>query len=186
MPELPEVEAVRGHLATAIVGGKIRDVRVSGARLRAPIAGDLPQRLRGRRFMSVRRRGKYLLLDLSGDEVLVVHLGMSGCFLFQSHDDPITAHDHVTFELDDGRSVRFNDRRRFGLILLIAADAEAKLPCLAQLGPEPFDAEFNEDYLAAQLKGRRQPIKAALLGQRDKPQKTNANKFFFSFRSRIT
>jgi formamidopyrimidine-DNA glycosylase len=165
MPELPEVEALRRRLANCMLGKKFSDIGISGARLRVPVAQNLPERLRGRMVASVRRRAKYILIDLSGNCTLVVHLGMSGCFLFRYCGDPVDAHDHAIFDLDDGVSVRFNDRRRFGLIALIAADAEADLQCLARLGPEPFEARFNEEYLAARLKGRRQTIKAALLDQ---------------------
>ena len=96
----------------------------------------------------------HTFIDLSGNCTLVVHLGMSGCFVFRHCGDPIDAHDHAILDLDNGVSVRFNDRRRFGFIALIAADAEADLQCLARLGPEPFETRFNEEYLAARLKGR--------------------------------
>jgi formamidopyrimidine-DNA glycosylase len=165
MPELPELEAVRERLANCLCGRQFSNIVISGARLRVAIDQDLPERIRGRMVVSVRRRAKYILIDLSRNQTLVVHLGMSGCFLFRQRGDPVNAHDHAIFDLDNSVSVRFNDRRRFGLIALIAADAETNFRCLARLGPEPFSARFNEEYLTVRLKGRRQPIKAALLDQ---------------------
>jgi formamidopyrimidine-DNA glycosylase len=128
MPELPEIEYVRKQLANAIIGREIVDVQVSGARLRIPLPIDLSQGLRAQIVLSVRRRGKYILIDLSGDAVLVVHLGMSGYFLLRTRSDSGEAHTHVILDLDNSVSIRYNDHRGFGLIALIPSATEVTLP----------------------------------------------------------
>jgi formamidopyrimidine-DNA glycosylase len=115
---------------------------------------------------AVERRAKYLLFRLSTGEVLIGHLGMAGR-LFLEHDrPPLGPHDHVVIEIEGGLRLRFNDARRFGLLLLCAAERLARHPLIAGLGPEPLDPAFDGPALAAALAGKRTPIKAALLDQR--------------------
>ena len=128
MPELPEVETVRRGLETAMDGERIARVEVRRPDLRWPLARDFAQRLRGKRVIGVGRRAKYLLVDLSSGDVLIMHLGMSGSFYIFVGEKPgdkqlgryyherskHLAHDHVVFHLASGASVTFNDPRRFG------------------------------------------------------------------------
>jgi formamidopyrimidine-DNA glycosylase len=167
MPELPEVETVCRGLAATLVGRRI--VRVDQRRpdLRWPLPDRFAARLAGRRVQSVGRRGKYILIGLDGGLTWMVHLGMSGRFIVtESGAMPDGTHDHVLARLDDGRLVRFNDVRRFGMMDLIAAQALAAHPLIAGLGPEPLDGGFDAAVLDAALAGRHGPIKAALLDQR--------------------
>src|SRR6478672_6829791 len=107
MPELPEVETVRRSLLPHVVGARIDAVRVADPRLRWPV--DVPaltQAVAGRRVLGVRRRAKYLLFDLEGDAVLMVHLGMTGRLGIVPADRPTLPHDHVVFALEGGRHLR--------------------------------------------------------------------------------
>ena len=133
MPELPEVETVRRGLEAAMDGEHITCVEVRRPDLRWPLAKDFAQRLKGKRVIGVGRRAKYLLVDLSSGDVLIMHLGMSGSFhVFLGKDkqpdkhlgryyherSKHLAHDHVVFHLASGASVMFNDPRRFGSMKL--------------------------------------------------------------------
>jgi formamidopyrimidine-DNA glycosylase len=174
MPELPEVETVRRGLTPVMEGAVIARAEVNRPDLRWPLPERMADRLTGRRVIALRRRSKYILADLDSGETLLVHLGMSGRMLVTGamlgqfhHDHPAPQkHDHVVLHMDNGARVTFNDARRFGAMdLMPTAGAEAH-PLLAGLGPEPFGNDFNESYLVDRLKGRRTPIKAALLDQR--------------------
>jgi formamidopyrimidine-DNA glycosylase len=168
MPELPEVETIRTGLAEALQGHWLTRVTVNRADLRKPFPADFARRLTNRHVQDVRRRAKYLLLDLDGGETLIMHLGMSGHFTVYGHNAPQQhgRHDHVLFETDDFKRVVFTDPRRFGLMAIAATGEVDRHPLLAGIGPEPLDDEFTAALLSAALKGKRTPIKAALLDQR--------------------
>jgi formamidopyrimidine-DNA glycosylase len=173
MPELPEVETVRRGLLPVMEGQVIARAQVNRPDLRWPFPPRMAERLTGAQVTGLRRRSKYILADLSSGETLLIHLGMSGRMLisgaqvgqfYQQHPAP-QKHDHVVLHMANGARVTFNDARRFGAMdLMETATAEAH-PLLAALGPEPLGNGFDEDYLAAALKGRRTPIKSALLDQ---------------------
>jgi formamidopyrimidine-DNA glycosylase len=163
MPELPEVETVRRGLAPVMEGHLIERAEVNRPDLRWPLPDRMADRLTGQRVIGLRRRSKYILADLSSGETLLIHLGMSGRMLISGqmpggffHDHaPTQKHDHVVLHMSGGARITFNDARRFGAMDLMAT-----------LGPEPFGNSFDDTYLAARLKGRNTPIKAALLDQR--------------------
>lgn len=166
MPELPEVETVRQGLARALEGRRLRRVRALRPDLRFPLPEDFARRLEGRRVVRVGRRAKFLIVELTGGLALIAHLGMSGRFrVFGASPPALDRHDHVEIETDDGATLRFNDQRRFGFMDLIAISDLPGYPMLASLGPEPLDDGFTGRALAGRLKGRRTPIKAALLDQ---------------------
>ena len=167
MPELPEVETVRRGLAMALEGKRLSRVEVRRPDLRRPFPDRFAERLKGRRFRSFRRRAKYLLIGLDSGEDWLIHLGMSGRMLVgQGWPNELDAHDHVVVGAEDGTVVRFNDARRFGVMDLIAAGETETHPLIAGIGPEPLDEAFDGAALAARLKGKAAPIKAALLDQR--------------------
>lgn len=167
MPELPEVETVVRGLRPHLEGRLLRRVVQRRPDLRFPLPQDFARRLTGRRVAAVRRRAKFILVHLDAGEVLLCHLGMSGRFLIGDVDEaPFAAHDHVILETDAGRRIRFNDARRFGIMDLVAEPDLAAHKLLAGLGPEPLANGFDGPGLAAALRGRRTPIKAALLDQR--------------------
>ncbi len=174
MPELPEVETVRRGLAPAMEGAVIARALVNRPDLRWPFPERMAERLTGRRVLQLRRRSKYILVDLEGGESLLVHLGMSGRMTVSGdplgqflHDHPAAEkHDHVVLEMSNGARVTFNDPRRFGAMDLLVTGQEAAHPLLAALGPEPLGNAFSGESLAATLKSRRSPVKSALLDQR--------------------
>jgi len=169
MPELPEVETVRRGLLAAFEGQRLQRVEATRPDLRFPFPKNFAKRLTGRRVESLARRGKFLLFDLDGDPALtlIAHLGMSGRFrVFDGKTlPPREPHDHVIFETDAGTCVRFNDPRRFGFMDLVETSGLSAHPMLASMGPEPLGNEFSAPVLADALRGRRAPIKAALLDQ---------------------
>lgn len=167
MPELPEVETVVRGLRPRLEGRTLRHVAQHCQALRFPLPPRFAERLQGRRVARIDRRAKYILVHLAGEEVLLCHLGMSGRIVLQAQAGlPREAHDHVIFTTDAGEEIRFNDARRFGMMDLVAADALADHRLLRDLGPEPLGNAFNGPVLAAALKGKRTPIKAALLDQK--------------------
>ena len=180
MPELPEVETVRRGLEGAMDGERIRRVEVRRPDLRWPLAKDFAQRLRGKRVIGVGRRAKYLLVDLSSGDVLIMHLGMSGSFYIFVGEKPgdkqlgryyherskHLAHDHVVFHLASGASVTFNDPRRFGSMKLVPRKELDGEPLLRGLGPEPLGNAFDAAMLATACRGKKTSVKAALLDQR--------------------
>jgi formamidopyrimidine-DNA glycosylase len=166
MPELPEVETVRRGLALKMSGRRILRAELRRLDLRRPFPPSLASRLDGARIGALGRRGKYILIELDSDGLLLLHLGMSGRVTAGSAALPPAPHDHVLLTLDDGTVVRFNDPRRFGLIDYVKRGEAAQHPLLAGLGPEPLDAGFDGRYLVATLAGKLTPIKAALLDQR--------------------
>jgi formamidopyrimidine-DNA glycosylase len=173
MPELPEVETVRRGLLPVMEGAVIARAEVNRPDLRWPLPIGMADRLTGKRVTVLRRRSKYILADLDSGETLLIHLGMSGRMLISGvmlgqfhHDHPAPQkHDHVVLHMENGARITFNDARRFGAMDLMPTATALDHPLLAGLGPEPFGNDFNEPYLAARLKGRRTPIKAALLDQ---------------------
>lgn len=182
MPELPEVETVRRSLAPVLKGATIRNVVLNRPDLRFPFPERLAERLTGSVVLEVSRRAKFLVLPLSSGDVLTAHLGMTGRFRLEGPGlrvepgvfyapDPPAGHDHLAIDLtaENAREVRlvYSDPRRFGFVELFEPGAFEQSPRLQALGPEPLDLEaFSPSALAAQLRGKATPIKAALLDQR--------------------
>ena len=168
MPELPEVEVTRRSLQPHLVNRTVESVIVRETRFRVPLPKTRFQRaLKGRRVLALRRRSKYLLIDLDGDRTLMIHLGMSGRLRYLPHDEPSEAHEHVVFRLDGGHDLRFRDPRRFGLVLLEPTSGLEEHALLRHLGPEPLEEEFSLGYLVERARGRSAPIKAFLMDARN-------------------
>jgi formamidopyrimidine-DNA glycosylase len=170
VPELPEVETVRQGLEGVVVGRRIAEVQVLGRRtVRRQSPAELTIRLVGRSFTTAGRRGKFLLLSLDDDAVLVVHLRMSGQLLHLGGPErpPIAAHTHVVLVLGDGTELRFIDPRTFGE-WFVSSDIDSRgVPAeLAHLGRDPLLEGLPTAYLAAHLAGRRAPLKTLLTDQR--------------------
>lgn len=183
MPELPEVETVRRGLAPALEGRRIAHVTQRRPDLRFPLPKRFAERLTGRHISRLDRRAKYILVHLDAaanvaEEVLIMHLGMSGRFTIHRPDGASAPgrfhhgmpgserHDHIVFDMEDGTRVVYADHRRFGFMDLVPEVTLAASPHLAAIGPEPLGNEFSGPVLAERLAGRRAPIKAALLDQR--------------------
>lgn len=169
MPELPEVETVMRGLAAVLEGRTLRAASVARPDLRWPFPVGLAERLAGARVDGFRRRGKYMLMRLSGGDSVLIHLGMSGRMVARAADaataEP-TLHEHMALETTDGVRVGFVDPRRFGSVDLVPTAAENHHRLLADLGPEPLEPGFTPAVLSAALRRRRTPLKSALLDQK--------------------
>jgi len=163
MPELPEVETIARGLRKPLVGRQFTGVRVGWEKLVGKCSvEEFKRRLVGQRILDVKRRGKYLLIALSGGGSLIVHLRMTGRLLIKNRGDELDKHDHLIFELDDGRELRFNEMRKLGRVYLVDDEDEI----VGGLGPEPLDDDFTVADFVALLSARRGKIKPLLLNQR--------------------
>jgi formamidopyrimidine-DNA glycosylase len=161
MPELPEVEVTRLSFADRIAGAQILDLAL-GKPLRWPL-GCAPQSLVGRQVRAVRRRGKYLLMDLAPEGLLLLHLGMSGSLVFDRCLPPVGKHDHFDLRTSQG-TLRLHDPRRFGAVVYAGHDGDpVALKLLSRLGVEPLGDDFALEAFQRALKARRSPIKQVLL-----------------------
>ncbi len=167
MPELPEVETVMRGLQSRLEGRRIVSAVAHRPDLRWKLPPGLAKRLTGARVIGFRRRGKYILMRLDGGDSVLLHLGMSGrMVLTPLRPNQPTLHEHLVLETDDGWRVGFVDPRRFGSVDLVPTALEEQHRLLAEIGPEPLEADFTPASLSASLAGKRTPIKAALLDQK--------------------
>jgi formamidopyrimidine-DNA glycosylase len=162
MPELPEVETVRRGLEPAMVGARFSKVEQRRPDLRFALPEGFATRLQGRRVAGLGRRAKYLLADLDGGDILVMHLGMSGSFRIDTQKDAgapgefhhprsvASAHDHIVFEMSNGARITYNDSH----------------PLFKGMGVEPLGNELDGALLARLFAAKSTPLKAALLDQR--------------------
>ena len=169
MPELPEVETVRRGLENHLTGRLIERVELRRLDLRFPFPEGFAALLRGRLIESVERRAKYLLIRLEGNVTWMCHLGMTGRWTLLGADSSEVddgPHDWVVVHLDDGGRAVFSDHRRFGFMDYFETSEQDQNRFLAKLGPEPTPDHLTPMDLAGALRGRRTPMKAALLDQR--------------------
>ena len=166
MPELPEVETIRRHLAPAVEGRVLEALEVLDERWSRPLAGDeIAAACAGRRVEALRRRGKYLVWELEDDAFLLMHLRMTGVLLLDPPPD--APYVRVRFVLDAGaHEIRFCDPRRFGTGEIALGPAARDAFFAARLGLEPLSDELTGAALRTMARGRRAPIKAFLLDQR--------------------
>ncbi len=172
MPELPEVETVRRGLTPVMEGRRVLRLEVNRPDLRFPFPDRFVQRVEGSTIIRMGRRAKFLITELSTDEALIMHLGMSGRFTITGNHataktDPGTnpKHDHVVFHMAGGVQVTYNDPRRFGFMELWPMAQIDAYPRVKDLGPEPLSNRFSAAYLDEAFAGKAAPIKAALLDQ---------------------
>ena len=174
MPELPEVETVLRGLAPVIEGQNITKVAINRPDLRWPFPKNMALRLERQSILQLRRRSKYILADLSSNETLLIHLGMSGRILvsgdplgryIHQHSAP-KKHDHVILDFSNGTRITFNDPRRFGTMDLFDTSNESSNKFLEHLGPEPLGNHFDPETFVKKIKQRKSPIKSVLLDQR--------------------
>ena len=158
VPELPEVEVVRRGLADHVLGRTVADVELRGHRVaRRHVAGpqDLTDRLAGRRIEAVRRRGKYLWLDLGDGLGLILHLGMSGQLLVEDAAAPDEKHLHARFRFaDDGPELRFVDQRTFGGLALADLDAHGIPTTIAHIAPDLLEPAYDRAAVVRRVKGK--------------------------------
>jgi formamidopyrimidine-DNA glycosylase len=165
VPELPEVETIRRHLAPAVEGRRLARMEVLDARWCEPAApAEVEAAVSGRRIEALRRRGKYLVWQLEDEVFVVMHLRMTGNLLL-SADGTSRPHLRVRMELDSGDWVLFTDPRRFGTGVVLLGEAALEDYFASRLGVEPLGPDFTADALRTLARRRRQPVKAFLLSQ---------------------
>ncbi|MEL0027441.1 MAG: bifunctional DNA-formamidopyrimidine glycosylase/DNA-(apurinic or apyrimidinic site) lyase, partial [Perlucidibaca sp.] len=165
MPELPEVETTCRGIAPHVTGHRILRLTVHDGRLRWPVPETLPAAITGQAVSHISRRGKYILLHTAAG-IMMVHLGMSGSLRLVAPDTPRKPHDHLVWLIDSGWELRFHDPRRFGCCLWLTGEllaAPEQHPLLASLGPEPLSADFGDDHLFHQSRGKSAPVKSFLM-----------------------
>ena len=166
MPELPEVEHIVRALRRAVLGRRILAAEIRLPRLLVgSSAGTLKRNLRGARIDAISRRGKYILIELDNQQVLLVHLRMTGKFLCIGADQPLPPYPHVVFYLDDDRRLVFCDMRQFGRLRLLPAAKLPTLPQIEALAPEPLTDKFSTAYFLATISNSRRSLKQLLLDQ---------------------
>jgi formamidopyrimidine-DNA glycosylase len=165
VPELPEVETIRRHLAPHVEGRVLRELEVLDARWCSPVArSEVAAAVEGRRVEALGRRGKYLIWELEDEVHLLMHLRMTGALLLDPPEPP--RHRRVRFGFDDGHELIFDDPRRFGTGELAFGGAALDDFLARRLGVEPFSPDFTSAHLYALTRVSRAPIKAFLLDQR--------------------
>ena len=173
MPELPEVETIMRGISPFLAGATIKKIKLNRADLRWPFPENFASRIKEAKVLNLKRRSKYILVELSTGETLLIHLGMSGKFLVSNskignyfyESAQASNHDHVIFTLNDGTVITYNDPRRFGAMDLTKTDDLNNHKFLQKLGPEPLGNNFNSDYLKIKLSKKESPIKNVLLDQ---------------------
>jgi formamidopyrimidine-DNA glycosylase (fpg) len=165
MPELPEVETVCSYICKTFKGEEIVSAEVFRFDLRigTSVPQDFIKRVTGTKITDVCRRGKYILVHLSSEEIMTVHLGMTGRFIVHDSSYKKAKHDHIILHFKGGKCLVFSDARRFGMVDL--APAKIALERLAFMGAEPLSDDFNPASFLQKIKGRKVPIKQALLNQ---------------------
>jgi len=162
MPELPEVETIKNELLPYIIGHRITGITLFWDRIvRQPSVEEFCSRLVGQGITGVARRGKYLILDLTSDETLIIHLKMSGSLLLKPASAEPDKYIRAILYLDKGTRLLFRDPRKLGAMWLV----EDKNTIVGKLGPEPLEADFTPQLLAQRLNNRIAPIKALLCDQ---------------------
>ena len=162
MPELPEVETIRRDLLAQVVGSRfVRVALLWPGIVHQPSPEEFCRRLIGQEVRDVRRRGKYLLLSLSGEETLVLHFGMTGVLRLESDSADAGRYARAVLYLDGGRELHFCDQRKWGVMWLVKDVEEV----VGKLGVEPLDAEFTPEVMGTLFGRRTAPIKALLMEQ---------------------
>lgn len=162
MPELPEVETTRRGISPHLSGILVREVIVRRRDLRQPVPEDLVE-ITGRKILAVRRRAKYLLLDIADGSTVLIHLGMSGSLRMVPAAEAWKKHDHVGITMATGLQARFHDPRRFGLVLHFSLTDPLEHPLLRDLGPEPLGKDFTTAVLATACASSSRAVKLVIM-----------------------
>ncbi len=167
MPELPEVETIKNALFGNILQRKFTEIEIFIEVCRYPLRPLLEPSLLNQKIIDVRRRARYLIIELENHWSLTIHFGMSGSMRIVPPGEPRKKHEHVVFHLDNGRTMRFDCPRRFGFIRTeILPTTGADPDKLKELGVEPLSNAFSGNYLKGQFSGRSAKIKNAIMDNR--------------------
>ncbi|MCF8462738.1 MAG: bifunctional DNA-formamidopyrimidine glycosylase/DNA-(apurinic or apyrimidinic site) lyase [Rickettsiaceae bacterium] len=164
MPELAEVEVIKLSL-NPIINCTILECNILQNKLRYRVPIDLAQKLSGKKIVKITRRSKYLLILLSNEYTVMIHLGMTGRVTLQNLDYNPIKHDHIIVVFDSFKLV-YNDIRRFGYWLIVKKNELLKHSLISILGPEPLEEEFSAAYLTRKLTKLKTNIKAALMNSK--------------------
>ena len=169
MPELPEVETVRRSLIDLIIGKKIKSIDAYYERIIQSDVEEFKNLLIGEKFCDISRYGKFLIFILD-HYIIVSHLRMEGKYFLKESQEtsPKEKHEHIIFNFDDGTTLRYNDTRKFGVMILFKTnkvDDVLKEEPLSKLGIEPISGKLTINYLKDKFKNKKEPIKSALLDQ---------------------
>lgn len=166
LPELPEVETIKNTLAPKIRGKEFVEVQVKLPKVIAsPSPETFCQELKRKTVTELGRRGKYLLIFLTSNLTLILHLRLSGRLTYTPSPFPPARHTHVIFTFHDGAQLHFNDLRQFGQLSLVPTLELAQFPPLAKLGPEPLSPSFNAEAFADLISQRKGQLKPLLIDQ---------------------
>ena len=164
MPELPEAENICRALNCALAGRRITGVEVFTPMMRTSLLPLKEAHLEGLTILGTRRRGRYVVADLSDGRALLMHFGMSGVVRVEGPEVPKRKHEHVFIHLDDGRIFRFECTRRFSLLEVVTKPSPEGFPeALAALGAEPLSDDFDGAYLYAASRKRKVAVKLLLM-----------------------
>ena len=168
MPELPEVETIVRELKKVLISRKIINVEI-----KEPLLIGFPgnsvqfkEGIVGQKIINVSRRGKYIILVLSEEKRMIIHLRMSGKLLFKNSYDRYGKHTHIVFKLDNNKDLRFNTIRKFSRVYLIEDKCLENAGGFVNLGPEPLGDDFTLRDFKLLFKGRKAIIKSLLLNQK--------------------
>jgi formamidopyrimidine-DNA glycosylase len=165
MPELPEVETIKNIINPIVKGKTIADIRVLHAGSILSGEKEFVSSLKGESFLSVSREGKFLLFHLTNHKVVISHLRMEGKYFECKAKDAPEKHDILIYDFTDGSGLRFNDTRKFGILILTTEEKAHQEPPLSELGKEPFVLTPTELFEGLHKK-KKEPIKEALLDQK--------------------
>ncbi|MFW6035862.1 MAG: bifunctional DNA-formamidopyrimidine glycosylase/DNA-(apurinic or apyrimidinic site) lyase [Halothermotrichaceae bacterium] len=166
MPELPEVETIVIGLKNMVVNNIIKDVIIKETGLIAfPDPDTFKKALKGKKIRAIKRRGKYIIFNISDQKNLIIHLRMTGRLLVKPSNLEYNKHTHIIFKLDDAMDLRFNNVRKFGRLYLVEKGEYKEAGGLADLGPEPLAQKFTFKKFKELFINRSKNIKALLLDQ---------------------
>ena len=179
MPELPEVEVVKKSLENKLKNLTIKNVFINNNKLRYKINNRQFDKIKGKKITSIKRRSKYLLINLNGNLTILAHLGMTGKFFivdknkkrqktsfYYSVKNNDSKHDHLTLSLSKGLKLIYNDVRKFGFLKLLKSENIFMSRHLQFLGPEPLKKEFSLNYVIKHSVNKKKNIKDLLMDQK--------------------
>lgn len=162
MPELPEVETLKNCLKQKLINLNINKLEKTRDNMRYKLSDKLEQNVKDSQIVDLRRRAKYLLIDLDNSYSIIFHLGMAGRLTIQPANYTVQKHDHIIIHLDNNQKLVFNDHRRFGMIYAIPTES-IEDEFFGNLGIEPLSKNISTDYLKTRLQTRKVPIKNLIM-----------------------
>mgnify|MGYP001228622972 FL=1 len=177
MPELPEVEVVRRSLSKFINGQKIKKVHIFNRNLRYKIDKNLKIFVENQKVISTKRKSKYLLIELSNNYIILLHLGMTGkIFIHEKNTTHKTSfyydnfflkkHNHFSFEFNKSKKIIYNDVRKFGFVKILKKSEVKSSSHLRFLGPDPLSGKFKNEYLKNKLSKTKKSVKNFFMDQK--------------------